>query len=559
MKKTRNGFIKNLNCLCLIGIIVLVLTAIVGTGCGGGDSDSSSSTTTTDGEGGTAADTSTDVSFNISGARILFSQQDTVSAESVRSISSDGRSLFTYEIVNQGLERPLSKEESLERAKTSTKSVSTRDNGEPAGTNLLAVDEDGNAWLAIESNYPIKVMYSVTDPEGEYVYLALSTGWGDDWDGNDYTQFIAMENCAFFKVSLDDDTYECVKESVFVQNMDRDYMQTISGNQKPIQFDSDGNLIFTATEFEREEDCWENCWWEQLPDGSGHDVCETQCNYWIPWTDWRPRIYRVVNDTGEITAITQDNQSIDYFLVLPTGEIAYHSFEQHGSTNDRLWIWQDGTTIDLSSSAMGNFGVDFFTIDTKNAVMWGEWNTRGIWFARPRATSGVEKAVLDTNLFGGNIHGDSKPRRVIVADDGRLYGLFENHLWDHENQQGYTVLSLYQVLPYDGVPKLELTLSDNWFWWDWMRKTPFQVSKGFLYYVDTVDPGDYLGTRDVIKMVYLPDRTRSQILDTGDERYDIYNWRLSGDILYFSALEKSTTTVVSGEIDTLKVRDGRPG
>jgi len=385
--------------------------------------------------------------------------------------------------------------------------------------------------------------------------VALSTGWGDEWDGNDYTRFIAWENCAFFKVKIADNTCECVKEGVFVQNIDRDYMQRISGNQKPIQFDDDGNLFFSATEFTREENSWDECWWDE---GAQQEVCTTRYDYWINHTNWNPRIYRVEKATGEIIALTQANQSIDYFLVLPTGEVAYHSYERHGGTNDMLWMWQSGTTIDLSSSAMGNWGVDFFTIDTKNAVMWGEWNTSGIWFARPRATVGVEKAVLDTNLFGGNIHGDSKPRRVIVADDGRLYGLFENHLWDHENQVGYTVLSLYQVLPYDGVPKLELTLSDNWFWWDWMRKTPFQISKGFLYYVDVIDPGDYLGTRDVIKMVYLPDRTTSQILDTGDGRYVIYNWRLSGDILYFSALEKLTTTVVSGEIDTLKVKQGRP-
>lgn len=557
MKKPVTMFIKNLRYLCLIGVIALASMAILGTGCGGGGGDGTTPTTDTTTDAGTPGDTeaATEIaaSFDISGAKILLSQQDTVSAASVRRSSVDGRSLFTYEIVNQGLERSLTKEEAFERAEGRSAFADEDD----AGTNLLAVDEEGNAWLAIESDYPIKVMYSVTDPEGEYVYLALDTGWGEGWDGNDYSQFIARANCAFFKVNLADNTSECVKEAVFVQNMDQDYMQRISGNQKPIQFDDDGNLFFTATEFEREVDCWEHCWWEPDEQG-GHEVCETQCNYWIPWAEWNPRIYRVTKDTGEITALTQDNQSIDYFLVLPTGEVAYHSFERHGGTNDKLWMWQEGTTIDLSSSAMGNWGVDFFTIDTKNAVMWGEWNTKGVWFARPRATVGVEKAVLDTNLFGGNIHGDSKPRRVIVADDGRLYGLFESHLWDHENQVGYTVLSVYQVLPYDGVPKLELTLSDNWFWWDWMRKTPFQVSKGYLYYVDVIDPGDYLGTRDVIKMVYLPDRTTSQILDTGDARYDIYNWRLSGDILYFSALDKSTTTVVSGEIDTLKVRDGRP-
>jgi hypothetical protein len=192
-------------------------------------------------------------------------------------------------------------------------------------------------------------------------------------------------------------------------------------------------MYFTATNFTRKEDSWEDCWYDPT---LLEDVCETQYNYWISSTTWNPRIYKMAKDTdeimakdiGEITAITQDIQSVDYFLALPTGEIAYHSFEQAGGggPSERLWIWQDGVTIDLSSGTLGNAGVDFFGVDTKNAVTWGEWNTKGIWFARPLTEGGVEKATLDTNLFGGNQHGDSKPRRVILADDGRLYGVFES-------------------------------------------------------------------------------------------------------------------------------------
>lgn len=97
---------------------------------------------------------------------------------------------------------------------------------------------------------------------------------------------------------------------------------------------------------------------------------------------WNPRIYRRAKTTSEIMALTQENESVNYFLALPTGEVAYYS-------NNELWMWQNGTTIDLSSG--GGHGVDFFAIDTKNAVMWGEWNTRGIWFARPLPAGGVKR------------------------------------------------------------------------------------------------------------------------------------------------------------------------
>ncbi len=103
---------------------------------------------------------------------------------------------------------------------------------------------------------------------------------------------------------------------------------------------------------------------------------------------WNPRIYRRAKTTSEIMALTQENESVNYFLALPIGEVAYYS-------NSELWMWQNGTTIDLSS---GDGHVDFFAIDTKNTVMWGEWNTRGVWFAQPLPADGVEKATLDTNL-----------------------------------------------------------------------------------------------------------------------------------------------------------------
>jgi len=575
MKKPKNSFLKNLRYLCLVGVIALGLMTIVGSGGGGGGGDATTTTPpptddggdttpTTDG-GDTTAETHT--TFNISNAVSLLAMEQTVTAASVRKTSSDGRPLFTYEIWNEGLEKPLTKEELAERAKQ--RSAKQDGEEEAAGTNLLAVDEEGNAWLAIDSDYPIKVMYSVTDPAGEYVYLALDTGWWGDWDGNDYTQYIAQENCAFFRVKIADNTIECVKEEVFVQNMDQYYMQNISGDQKPIQFDENGNVFFTATEFTREEDSWENCWWD--PE-TQQDVCETEYWYWINQTTWNPRIYRMDKDTGVITALTTDIESVEYFLALPSGEVAYQSWNQQTGKSE-LWMWQADTTaqsratratIDLSTDV--SWGVDFFAIDTDKAVMWGEWAQNGMSFARPRSQEhggGVEKAFLNTNLFGGNNWGDSTPRRVIVADDGRLYGVFESYLWDPEanNGQGasYTVLSVYQMLPYDGVPKLELTLSTDWGWWDWMGETPFQVSKGFLYYVENYDPADGYGTCDIIKMVKLEDRTISQLLDTGTGRYEIYKWKLSGDMLHFTALDKSRSIVVTGEVDTLKVKEGLSG
>ncbi|MEE9398928.1 MAG: hypothetical protein V3V23_01515 [Dehalococcoidales bacterium] len=399
-------------------------------------------------------------------------------------------------------------------------------------------------------------MYSVTDPEGEYVYLALDTGWGPNWDGNNYTQFIARENCAFFRVKVADNTCACVKEGIFVQKMDEMYMQAISGDQKPIQFDDDGNVYFSGTAFTREENSWEECWWD---DGAQTEVCTTKTDYWIQDTSWNPLLYRLDHDTAAITDITPDNTSVNVFIVLPTGEIAYQAYNIDTWTGGGLYMWQQGQTIPLSSST---WGVNFFTGDTKNAVMWGSWEEKGLRFARPRAEGGAERATLDTRLFGSTFSDDwsSIPRRIIVGDDGRLYGVFESWQCEYDSTtdtwEGWAVLSVFQILPYDGIPKVELTLDENVGWWHWMDNTPFKVSKGYLYYTES-DTVAFMGERDVIRMVKLEDRTSNTILDDSDDtRYEIYSWNLSGDTLYFSALDLKTTTVVTGEIDTLKVRQG---
>jgi hypothetical protein len=111
-------------------------------------------------------------------------------------------------------------------------------------------------------------------------------------------------------------------------------------------------------------------------------------------------------------------------------------------------------------------------------------------------------------------------------------------------------LTVYQILPIDAVPKLELSMGQN-DWWSWMQNTPFQVSGDFLYYSDQVEVTNF-GPSDVIIMVDLNTGLKTTLLtpEPGLGRYDIYNWRLVGDELHFSALNQTNTTVVTGIIDT---------
>ncbi len=497
---------------------------------GSGDDDSTSTTDPSDDIGG--GQVVENATFSISGAKTLQALDTTVTAATSSSIAKSSyvgdRPVFQYKIVNEG----LTSEDIQQRRLQAASGVPMIGETGTGGTNLLAVDDQGIASLAIDSQYMIKVMYSVVDPAGEYVYLALDTGW-NNYDGNDYSQFIFAENCALFKVHISDNTTVCVKEGLFVQDMSDTYRQMISGNQKPIQFDEAGDVYFAGTTFS--SDTWD-------------------------WS-WDPVIYKYTVSAGTVEAVTQDNQSVTTFLVLPTGEIAFEAYDT-ASYKSQLYIYsQIGGLIPLTS---GNWGVDFFTTDSYNTVIWGEgsWESKGMYLARPMndGTGRVESAQLDTRLFGSTESNQSSPRRVIVADDGNIYGVFESWLneynestdtWDYS-----TVLSVYQILPYDGIPKVQLTLDSTDGWWAWMQETPFRISKGFLYFVEEYDPGDGYGTREVIKMVNLNNRVITTLLSTN--RYEVYNWSVNNDNLYFAGLDQASNIVITGTIDTLKVKNGEP-
>ena len=541
----------------------------------------SSVTPTVTSSGTTTVRPAVTASFSLSGARQLVALSNTIAPAAARAARSRAEGLFAailgtnvplqYTIVNQG----LSRSEVRARARGTRGAIrSTATTSQAVGTNLLAIDAAGNASLAITSDSMVKVMYSVTDPAGEYVYIALDTGFLNP-DGNDYTQFIAQNNCAFYRVKIADNSFACVQEGVYVQPMDDRYMQRVSGNQKPIQFDSEGNLYFPGTTFAR-----------RCVDGT----CVMSA------ADWNPRIYRMKKADWSVVALTQDNQKISYFLALTTGELAYQSI--NSQTGDiALYLWQkssssmntNGTTINLTGSTVG---VDFFNVDTYNTIMWGGWAQNGIRFAKP-ATSGIEKATLDTINFkpktedkcsvtkGVSASTPYPPRRIIVSDDGKLYGVFEESTkelkdpskasagggtmpgvgldyCDSNNFNYFTMLKVYQVLPYSAVPKLELKFpklfpDQSFSWQQWMGSTPFQVSKGYIYFKETKEKLGY-GTFNTIKMVNLTNRSSITLLGGDNDWYEIYNWRLKGDRLYFAALDLSKTIVVSGEIDTAAVQ-----
>ncbi len=512
--------------------------------------------------GGNGNTVTPSVSFNLSGAVSLVANEDAiVQGTDTSTFSRDGRKLFSYSIARGFQGNPV---KSLTRESDGTETEENQ-----GVSNLLAIDAQGNASLALHTNVPMKVMYSVASPDGSKVYIALDTGWDDHSGTNtyDYASTIAALNCGLLEVDTSANSHRCVAEGLFVQKMDDEYQKAVSGNQKPIQFDEDGNMYFAATSFTRQMDSWCSNF-----DENGNCI-EENTWYWLDHVSWDPRVYKMDASTGDVDAVTQDNEIVTFFLVLPSGELAYQSWQTNGNYTSTLYILQGNSKINLTD---GTGWIEFFTVDTGNTVIFGDGNwgsgASGVKLARPTSGGGIFKSALNTSLFGDNQNGNwsnPTPRRIILADDGRVYGVFEGGRSeqsdpdDSSTWQWIPTLKVYQVLPYDGVPKVELDLDPNSNWWDiFFAGTPFQIAKGFLYYTRSVNVefgGASFGDADIIEMVKLATREKQTLLmpaTNTDPRYEMYNWRLSGTELFFSGLDKSTNTVVTGTIDTLLVRDG---
>ena len=186
-------------------------------GCGSSDSGSDSGSGLGGGE--TLGGKDSNLKFNIKDASSLQAVEKIVKSIDGRSASG----LFTYRILNGDSREAVT-----------------------SGTNLMAVDENGSTSLALTSNLPIKIMYSAVNPKDGLVYLALDYAWTN---GTDFQQIIANENCAFYEVNPKNNQYKCVSEGKILQKYDDNYMKMISGNQKPIQFDDNGDVYFLATDF----------------------------------------------------------------------------------------------------------------------------------------------------------------------------------------------------------------------------------------------------------------------------------------------------------------------
>ena len=538
------------------GILLITLSLYL-SGCGGGGTEEVSTPTPT-------SEASASLSFNISDASQVQTTEDLIT-----STNGESSSLFAN---NTGPLYYSVVENDSASSYAATNQV--------IGSNLIVVDADGNASLAMDSPYNVKALYTISDPDGSALYVALDTGWWDVNSTREYTDFLAQENCALLKVSTTDNAWSCVKKGVYLQKVNDYYRESLEANKKPIQFDSEGNLYFLASNYERICDL-------------NTDGTENLSSCKVTQLDWKPVVYQVKKSDNTLKAITQDIEGVDFYNIMNDGTVVYQIREENTDTSDTSYVWdyfryyfqgstnskklfmyKNGRTIDLSSTS--GWGVNFFATDDYNTVIWGESNDTStdymmcgtdtetfIRLAQINVAGSVNRASMSTKLFGGDSQGgcgDSEAtlRRIVNGGDSTLYGVFKGSSYEWEDNGSGTWVPIqknktqvYSMLPFDGTPKVQIDTVGND---DKVRekKTPSQIVSGYYYYVSNKDPEDGLGTRDIINAVDLHTRVTTSILD--EDRYQIYTWKLSGGNIFFSALDKATTVTVTGQIDVAKFK-----
>jgi len=488
-------------------IILLISLSVWLTACGGGGGGGGS---------GTDTDDVTGVQFHIKNARAVLTYKDTFNTALASKTSTvEGH----YKI---GQEPILAKEVS---------------EGE---TNLVAVDDSGNSWPAIISDYQIRVMYSTTSPEGEYLYLAL-----DGMSDNGNAPFITENNCAFYRVKVSDDSFSCVMEGVHLVDMNQQYALTLNGGHKPIQFDSDGNIYFLAWMYEV---------FCMTPDAD-----DPQCNFITHPHGSGWHAYRANATTLDITTLISTERNIRSFIALPSGDVVIDSYiDQYTAQLE----WFNADTSALIPMNPGN-GVQFYAKDEANNIIWGDWDDDiAVRFSRRGSSGNLEHAGISKDLLRRSIEQVLFIDRLIMGDNGHLYvayGIHDYQRWNDTAQLNDTfdLEVVQQILPYDPVPVAVLEFPDitNTNFWQWLVNGPFYVSADHFYYIQPGNNPAY-GSVDTIHMIELDTRTDTTLLSS--EPYDIYNWRLAGNNLYFAAYDYSRDTVVFGTIDTAGVQQGIP-
>ena len=403
--------------------------------------------------------------------------------------------------------------------------------------NLVSVGKDGISRQTIESAYLNRVLYTVNPPNfntltwqnlnDPNVYIAFSSD-PFSGDANNYSEFIVKngkEPCALYYVNTNNNIPGCVLpnvEPIPFFNKEKDWGLFDGSSRKPLQFDAEGNIYVVGYPFKV---------------SNGQVVKESNT-----------RLYRIEHDSYISRPLTQDNESVAFFALFPSGEpvVALHKqtgmdlvlFKANGNTDQRLTIEQGIST-------------PFVNVDTYRTLIYGgATGSKGINLVRA-GNVGMERASIDYTTGSGSIfsfdnqgqtYANPTPRRVISGDDGKYYTVYS------ADASAGSVLLVYQTLPFKSEAVAVIPVTGDW--WNWMKSRPIQIKRGILYYAETIEVPN-IGKVDTIKIVRLRDGTTQTLF--ANSQYRIDGWKALGDTLYFSGIDNDRNQVIQGQVNTKRI------
>lgn len=549
------------------GIVTLAIASLlVGCGGGGGEGASTPTPTPTPTPAPTPSPTPTptptpepeptsSVTFLLTGAVSVVTTDNTaVQTPSGSNLPATGKAanskLNSFTFIDADNAEDFQKQKRAALAPKARNSLATgRDGEDGTASNLFVINENGEMSFAAESEYDFKMSYSVVkslkNAEGEdeqFVYFTINNHWLSQ-------EFIkAADDCAIFKVATADGSWDCVAPNLLPIAMDDSYRQTMSDDKrKPLQVDDQGNVFVLAHDLIVSN--------EQDSDGDGvNDFYNLEPNWEV-----QPTI-RKVSPTGEVKKITRDDIYVQSYIKIDDDSLVYSY--SGDNTGLKMIVGLSGDTQSTVELGKQGYWNDFFyAIDDHNTIIFsqnGGESNKGISFGQKSTNfvGGAETFNLNTKDFSSN-GWDSTPRRVILADDGSIYGLFEDSVYKEDTGTWESWANLKRILPYSKATFARFNVGNSWWGYFDNGQRNIQLSKGYAFYLEDEDHSAY-GTRTNIKAVRMVDGELTTLLD-GDwatERYEISTWKLSGDTIYFSGFDTANSQMIAGQVDTLKMKQG---
>ncbi|MCC5879778.1 MAG: hypothetical protein JJU03_07785 [Idiomarina sp.] len=392
-------------------------------------------------------------------------------------------------------------------------------NPSPALSNLVAVSANGSSRLAVNFELPVAVTHTQLTPDNRYVYVALDSALNGA--SGPYAAAIGRYNCAIYRVNLGTDKATCAAEGVIIDSLQNDYT---NHQDRPLRFDNQTNesgdwagaSYFVGHTFES------SC--------AGSDTNKTNCSL---VEDRTRKLYRLTYD-GQLSEIRTSSSFFFSYQVLANGHLAIHGYDE--ATNlDQLWLYHpDGDTTLIHQGRM-----NILSADDNNTFMYKAWGAHEPLQAVEVANDGsFNKVPLQVPTLS----------HLLTSEDGKLYAVNNN-------------FDLHRILPHAEAPLLRFEKPrDMEFaeWWSSMRATPIQITDGFALVVEPELVAN-AGRIERIWLVNLATGEHQVLLGSDSSAFKarIYNWRVSGDSLLFSALNQATGETVLGELDIAAARDGK--